>query len=148
MEQASVTSHSPNPRPSYGKELCLLSLDGGGVRGLSSLQIIKQIMETINPENPPKPCDYFDMIGGASTGGLIALMLGRLRMSIDDCIAAYTDLSPKIFTKLHHRLSWPGRIQGRFDHQALENGVKSLLVQQGLGEDALLKDPSSVACKT
>ena len=51
------------------KELCLLSLDGGGVRGLSSLQILKQLMEAINPENPPKPCDYFDMIGGTSTGG-------------------------------------------------------------------------------
>jgi patatin-like phospholipase/acyl hydrolase len=42
------------------KELCLLALDGGGVRGLSAL---------INPDSPPKPCDYFDMIGGTSTGG-------------------------------------------------------------------------------
>jgi patatin-like phospholipase/acyl hydrolase len=52
-------------------ELCLLSLDGGGVRGLSSLLVLKQIMETIDPQNPPKPCNYFDMIGGTSTGGLM-----------------------------------------------------------------------------
>lgn len=26
------------------------------------------------------PCDYFDLIGGTGTGGLIAIMLGRLRM--------------------------------------------------------------------
>ena len=65
MEQATSTtmSVSANPGPTYGKELCLLSLDGGGVRGLSSLQILKQLMESINPESPPKPCDYFDMIG-------------------------------------------------------------------------------------
>jgi patatin-like phospholipase/acyl hydrolase len=50
-------------------------------------------MESINSESPPKPCDYFDMIGGTSTGGLIALMLGRLRMGVDECIAAYTDLT-------------------------------------------------------
>jgi patatin-like phospholipase/acyl hydrolase len=52
-----------------GKELCLLSLDGGGVRGLSALQILKELMEKINPNAPPKPCEYFDMIGGTSTGG-------------------------------------------------------------------------------
>ena len=52
-------------------ELRLLALDGGGVRGLSTLQILKQLMETADPESPPKPCDYFDMIGGTSTGGSV-----------------------------------------------------------------------------
>ncbi len=51
--------------------LRLLALDGGGVRGLSSLQILKQLMDVIDPESPPKPCEYFDMIGGTSTGGFV-----------------------------------------------------------------------------
>jgi patatin-like phospholipase/acyl hydrolase len=51
------------------KELRLLALDGGGVRGLSALMILEQLMEAVNPDSPPKPCDYFDMIGGTSTGG-------------------------------------------------------------------------------
>ena len=55
--------------PEDGKVLCLLSLDGGGVRGLSSLIILEELMRKINPENPPEPCDYFDMMGGTSTGG-------------------------------------------------------------------------------
>ena len=62
----------------------ILSLDGGGVRGVSSLFILKEIMRQIardkNEEDTPLPCDYFDLICGTSTGGLIALMLGRLRM--------------------------------------------------------------------
>lgn len=70
------------------------------MRGLSSLQILKRLMESINPENPPKPCDYFDMIGGTSTGGLIALMLGRLCMPVNEAIEAYIALAPKIFTKV------------------------------------------------
>ena len=53
-------------------ELRLLSLDGGGVRGLSTLQILKQLMEVIDPESPPKPCDFFDMIGGTITGGYVS----------------------------------------------------------------------------
>jgi patatin-like phospholipase/acyl hydrolase len=47
-----------------GSDLHLLALDGGGVRGLSALMILEQLMEKVNPDAPPKPCDYFDMIGG------------------------------------------------------------------------------------
>jgi hypothetical protein len=55
--------------------LCLLSLDGGGVRGLSALYILKIIMDRLNHElkkrnlPPKKPCEVFDLIGGTSTGG-------------------------------------------------------------------------------
>jgi patatin-like phospholipase/acyl hydrolase len=31
--------------------------------------ILEQLMEAVDPDAPPKPCDYFDMIGGTSTGG-------------------------------------------------------------------------------
>ena len=57
-----------------GQKLRLLALDGGGVRGLSSLMILKQLMETIDSDSPPKPCDYFDMIGGTSTGGWVIIL--------------------------------------------------------------------------
>lgn len=50
-------------------DLRLLALDGGGVRGLSILPILEKLMKTVDPKTPPKPCDYFDMIGGTSTGG-------------------------------------------------------------------------------
>lgn len=62
----------------------ILSLDGGGVRGLSSLLILREIMEDIEQRvgatGTPRPCQYFDLIGGTSTGGLIAIMLGLLGM--------------------------------------------------------------------
>ena len=57
--------------------------DGGGIRGLSELLILKEVMHRLMvAENTkresdgqppltslPKPCDYFDLIGGTSTGG-------------------------------------------------------------------------------
>src|SRR5271154_61499 len=68
----------------------ILSLDGGGVRGLSTLLILRDIMEEIGRRSEtfpsPKPCDHFDLIGGTSTGGLIAIMLGLLGMVFSWCI--------------------------------------------------------------
>lgn len=40
--------------------------------------MLRRLMYVTNPENPPKPCDVFDLIAGTSTGGLLAIMLGRL----------------------------------------------------------------------
>ena len=51
------------------EQLSLLSLDGGGVRGLSMLFILEDIMSKVDENAPPKPCEYFDMIAGTSTGG-------------------------------------------------------------------------------
>ncbi|KAK4233637.1 acyl transferase/acyl hydrolase/lysophospholipase [Achaetomium macrosporum] len=127
-------------------DLRLLALDGGGVRGLSSLMILHRLMAAVDPDVPPKPCDYFHMIGGTSTGGLIAIMLGRLRMTIDECIDAYTSLSDKVFEKKSHRVNIRGKLQGRFDAADLEQAVKQILTARGLGEDTLLKDTDS-PCK-
>jgi patatin-like phospholipase/acyl hydrolase len=66
------------------RKLKLLSLDGGGIRGLSSLYLLKQLMETLDPDYPPKPCNFFDMIGGTSTGGLVVLILHILSVAQPD----------------------------------------------------------------
>jgi len=86
------------------RPLRILSLDGGGVRGISSVLLLKDVMDEIANEEekkrrekakkpadsgndaegstegpgPIQPCGYFDLICGTSTGGLIAIMLGRL----------------------------------------------------------------------
>jgi patatin-like phospholipase/acyl hydrolase len=126
----------------------LLWLDGGGGRGLSSLMILRVLMETIDPNAPPKPCEYFDMIGGTSTGGLIAVMLGRLRMSVDECIDAYTQLSDKVFEKRSKRIKINGQLQVRFDTEALELAIKTILGNHGLGEETLLKEDDDASCNT
>jgi len=117
-----------------GKHL-LLSLDGGGVRGLSSLVILDELLQKIDPDNPPKPCDHFDMIGGTSTGGLIAIMLGRLGMTIAECLEAYRDLSNEVFQQANYIpvpwFSWPWNwlLKGRFDSAVLERAIKKIIVK-------------------
>jgi hypothetical protein len=68
-------------------------------------------------------------------------------MSIDDCTNAYISLSDKIFQKRRHRVNVKGQVQGRFDSDELERAVKEIVVKQGLGEDALLKDSPDAKCK-
>lgn len=73
MKSESVKVHGKQENPLETEGLCLLSLDGGGVKGLSTLYIIKGLMDNLNygrpKENRLKPCDVFDLIGGTSTGG-------------------------------------------------------------------------------
>jgi hypothetical protein len=45
----------------------------------------------------PKPCDFFDLIAGTGTGGLIAIMLGRLRLDIETCMDVYVRMTKKVF---------------------------------------------------
>jgi patatin-like phospholipase/acyl hydrolase len=75
MGRATITEHGGEPNPLDTTGLCLLSLDGGGVRGLSTLYILKIIMDRLNHDRTAaalplvKPCEVFDLIGGTSTGG-------------------------------------------------------------------------------
>ncbi|GAB7365824.1 hypothetical protein MBLNU230_g7156t1 [Neophaeotheca triangularis] len=89
-----------------GPPLRILSLDGGGVRGYSMLIILQELMHRtfveIEGRAPkrheiPKPCEHFDLIAGTGTGGLIAIMLGRLRLDIDTCKDVYVRMTRRVF---------------------------------------------------
>ncbi|EAU29821.1 conserved hypothetical protein [Aspergillus terreus NIH2624] len=89
-----------------GPPLRILSLDGGGVRGYSMLIILQELMYRVYVEcegkpprrdQIPKPCDHFDLIVGTGTGGLIALMLGRLRLDLETCKEVYVRMTRRVF---------------------------------------------------
>ncbi|MBK8145473.1 MAG: patatin-like phospholipase family protein [Bacteroidetes bacterium] len=83
----------------------ILALDGGGIRGALSLGILKNI-ETILKERfkdtiPPTEFrlhHYYDLIGGTSTGAIIASALA-IGMSVDEIIEKYKELGTDIFRK-------------------------------------------------
>ncbi|KAE9970778.1 hypothetical protein EG327_010154 [Venturia inaequalis] len=143
--------HDINPH----HPLRLLSLDGGGVRGLSSLLIIQDLMQKVALEEKrlrirprdnndlPHPCDYFDLIGGTSTGGIIAILLGRLRLDVRDCIKIYLKMSAIIFRKDHSLRIGKAKIPtgpNRFSAAVLEAAVKTALKEYGFDENEQLWD--------
>lgn len=83
----------------------LLSIDGGGVKGCSSVMILDAILAKVREiENKPyEPMkhhayDYFDLAGGTSTGGLAALMMFRLKLSTKETADKYDAMAKKIFS--------------------------------------------------
>ena len=74
-------------------------------------------------------------------------MLGRLRMTTEECINAYVSMFDKIFTKKSHRVNSRLGLQGRFDSQELEKAIKQVLIDRNLDSEALLKDVADAPCK-
>lgn len=78
---------------------------------------------------------------------LIAIMLGRLKMSIEECIDAYLSIMDSVFQKKRHRVTVKGKIQGRFDSDELARAARKVITNRGYPEDALLQDTADASCK-
>ena len=88
-------------------------------------KVLPQVTET----SPWLPCHYFDYMAGTSTGGLIGIMLGRLRMNIDDCIHDYENLGSKVFghsrwCHLRSPLWFP---REKYNHKVLKEVVQGVV---------------------
>ncbi|KAH7371192.1 acyl transferase/acyl hydrolase/lysophospholipase [Pyrenochaeta sp. MPI-SDFR-AT-0127] len=156
MAQSLPLQHGSEPHPLETSGLCLLSLDGGGVRGLSTLYLLKALMVQLNRSrsvvglSPVKPCEVFDLIGGTGTGGLIAIMLGRLEMDVDECITAHCRLMDSIFKTRSNslRISRAGRAKAQFGSNALESAIEELLNNKGISPTDAFNNDKNHGCRT
>ncbi|KAF2834835.1 FabD/lysophospholipase-like protein [Patellaria atrata CBS 101060] len=126
-----------------GPPLRILSLDGGGVRGYSMLIILQELMHRTFVEQEgrapkrheiPKPCEHFDLIAGTGTGGLIAIMLGRLRMDIDTCKDVYVRMTKKVFETDKTIAGIPYR-STLFKASKLEEAIKECVREHTLSDN-------------
>jgi patatin-like phospholipase/acyl hydrolase len=130
------------------KDLCLLSLDDDEMRELSSLAILKRLMKIINSDASSKSCEYFDMMRETSTDELIAIMLDRLEMNIDECIDAYVALFDQVFRKKRHCVIINEHVQKRFDTEELKRSIREIVKRKNnADENALLKESENQQCK-
>ena len=70
----------------------ILSIDGGGIKGLYSASFINYLEEKYDTIS----ADCFDLICGTSTGGILALALAS-RIPANEIIKFYEEWGPKIF---------------------------------------------------
>ncbi|KIM24406.1 hypothetical protein M408DRAFT_47389, partial [Serendipita vermifera MAFF 305830] len=77
-------------------------LDNGGPGTYSQLLILKEQMSRLASdlqvaEDEVYPADYFDLMGGVGFGGLVAIMLGFLRMNVNEAIDGLLDVTSCVF---------------------------------------------------
>ncbi|XP_030444508.2 patatin-like protein 1 [Syzygium oleosum] len=91
--------------PRYGELITILSIDGGGVRGIIPgviLDYLEAQLQELDGEGA-RLADYFDVIAGTSTGALIAAMLAapnadkRPLFAAKEIVPFYLKHCPKIF---------------------------------------------------
>lgn len=145
------TRREPQPWP-RGRPFRILSLDGGGIRGLYSASLLHQCQTQICGERPLASC--FDMIAGTSTGGIIALGLG-LGYSTQDILDFYRCDGRRIFPPLPQgrickAWRWFTSLRTlQLDHTALEEALKRRFGERLLGDsDARLVIPAFMMPKT
>lgn len=111
-------------RQKINKKYRILSIDGGGMKGIFTAYAIWKLEEEYNI----KLLDYFDMIVGTSTGALISsgLLLGKSGKEIYD---QYADKDNKIFSQKKSLASQLKSVfYAQYDHVDLE---KSLIEEFG-----------------
>ena len=114
----------------------ILSLDGGGVRGAATIAFLGKLEAEISEieGRPTRLGEWFDLIGGTSTGAIIAsaLALGYRASELNDF---YRQLAPRIFKRSYFRLfGW----QAKFDARRLMEELTAVIGQRTLDSEDLL----------
>lgn len=106
----------------------ILSIDGGGIKGVFPASFLSAIEDTIDANVG----DYFDLIVGTSTGGIIALGLG-LGMSASEILSFYEDHGPEIFrgNRLARWLKHWG--MSKYDSSSLRAALEGVFGDNRLG---------------
>jgi uncharacterized protein len=121
---------------SDGKPKRILSLDGGGLRGILSLGILGKIegllRERHGARNDFRLCHYFDLIAGTSTGAIIAAALAQ-GWSVGELTDKYFSLGRRVFER---GLIRQILLRAKYDEQSLVAELKDVF-----GADTTLGGP-------
>jgi hypothetical protein len=121
--------------PSTGPKR-ILALDGGGVKGILTLGMLKSLEAELRRRSGRRDLvlsDYYDLIGGTSTGAIIASGLA-LGLSVEDMIELYLSLGPKVFG----RRSGDGFLfKPKYDPKDLRAALNGVLGRKTVGSPEL-----------
>ena len=117
------------------KTFNILSIDGGGILGLYSADILARIQQEFCNDKPL--AEYFNLITGTSTGGIIALALST-GASAKEVKQFYLRHGEKIFPKKKRK--YPGLFKNKYSNKNLTSALKEFFGNK------TIKDCKSSVC--
>ncbi|MCE8189705.1 patatin-like phospholipase family protein [Porphyromonas gingivalis] len=122
------------------KPFKILCIDGGGIKGLFSAQVLAKFEEVFNTNIS----DQFDLICGTSTGGIIALAASA-KIPMSDVVSFYKDKGPLIFAE--HKKGFLGEIclkakqilyKGKYSNKELKRALTEVFGSRKISESSNL----------
>ncbi|XP_077369019.1 calcium-independent phospholipase A2-gamma-like isoform X2 [Festucalex cinctus] len=117
--------------PVKGRGIKVLSIDGGGTRGVVPLQVLK----LLEAQTGKKIHQLFDYICGVSTGAVLAFMLGLAHFSLEECADMYRRFGSEVFRQ--NRLV--GTVQMGWSHSYYNTETWETILREKLGDRLLIK---------
>ncbi|XP_047966916.1 patatin-like protein 2 [Salvia hispanica] len=147
MEEVPCFRQTDQP-PEFGRYITVLSIDGGGIKGILPaviLDFLESQLQEVDGEQA-RIADYFDVIAGTSTGGLVTAMLTAPNQSNRPLYSGkgikpfYLENCPKIFPQTHSLIPY-GRLvksllgplyDGKYLHSVLKDELQSIKLSQAI----------------
>ncbi|NXK39464.1 PLPL8 phospholipase, partial [Piprites chloris] len=124
--------------PVKGWGIRVLTIDGGGTRGLVALQTLRKLEELTG-----KPIhQLFDYICGVSTGAILAFMLGLFHIPLDDCEELYHKLGSDVFKQN----VIVGTVKMGWSHAFYDSDIWEKMLKEKMGSNLMIETARKSKC--
>lgn len=127
----------------------ILSIDGGGIRGLIPAKVLAQLENDLSKDFPGKKLyEHFDLICGTSTGSILAIAIA-LGVPSNELVDFYKQYAAEIFPKWYMEiLPRTGRvmINSMYSNRQLRKRLKEVYMKANGGTDPTLNDLKTNVC--
>ncbi|KAG5267838.1 hypothetical protein AALO_G00226400 [Alosa alosa] len=124
--------------PVKGRGIRVLSIDGGGTRGLVALQTLRKL-EILTG----KPIyQLFDYICGVSTGAILAFMVGVFQIPLDECEEMYRKLGSDVFKQN----LIVGTVKMGWSHAYYDSEIWENILKERMGDGLMIDTAQNPKC--
>ncbi|XP_036446563.1 calcium-independent phospholipase A2-gamma-like [Colossoma macropomum] len=117
--------------PLKGRGIRVLSIDGGGTRGIVPLQVLKQL----EAETGQRVHQLFDYICGVSTGAVLAFTLALARISLEECEEMYRRFGSDVF----RQNPLVGTVKMGWTHSYYNTETWEMILKEKIGDRLLIR---------